>query len=49
MCTRAYRRHNALYVQHFWSQNKPAVLANEDEHAAILNHALVQARRRHDL
>lgn len=31
------------------SWNKLAVIAHEDDHAAILNHALVQARRRGDL
>ena len=31
------------------SWNKLAVIANEDDHATMLNHALLQARRRGDL
>jgi hypothetical protein len=31
------------------SWNQLAVIAHEDDHATILNHALLQARRRGDL
>ena len=50
-----------VYTQHFRTElysdrvvyprswNKLAVIAHEDDHTTILNHALVQARRRGDL